>query len=279
MKKSVTPQRNRRPLVIATTAIILIIAAFAGYKISLSAKTAQAPACPDPILQISPVDIALATEILYPGQYRGGDYKAHGGFRLQTGAAAIKLPFDARIVGANRYIETVPGTDQRVLQYLLTFEHECGVQVRFDHLYTLTPAIQAVMDTTPEAKLDDTRSQPLENGPSFTAGTVIATAVGMPEIGNTGFDFGLYDLRTPNEISKNPTWAALHENYSSQAYYGRCWIDYLSEPVKQRALQILPLATDDRGASDYCTFAAGGKTLDYNGGRPVTGHATPNRAR
>lgn len=48
---------------------------------------------------------------------------------------------------------------------------------------------------------------------------------------------------------------------------------------KDRVMQILPLATDDRGASDYCDFDAGGSTLDYNNGLPVTERSTPNQAR
>src|SRR3989338_2787942 len=37
--------------------------------------------CPDPLITF-PVDLSLATSVLYPGQYRGNDYKPHGGFRF-----------------------------------------------------------------------------------------------------------------------------------------------------------------------------------------------------
>ena len=37
------------------------------------------PSCPTPLLQ-TPVDLSKVTSILYPGQERGGNYKAHGGF-------------------------------------------------------------------------------------------------------------------------------------------------------------------------------------------------------
>ncbi len=39
------------------------------------------PACPDPLIKF-PVDLSQATSILYPGQYRGQDYKPHGGLTI-----------------------------------------------------------------------------------------------------------------------------------------------------------------------------------------------------
>lgn len=44
----------------------------------------SAPACPDPLILQTPVDLTLATAILYPGQERGGDFKPHGGFRFDN---------------------------------------------------------------------------------------------------------------------------------------------------------------------------------------------------
>lgn len=223
------------------------------------------PACPEPLALQNPVDISKVTSLLWPGQYRGTHFKAHGGFRFDSSKVSdisVTLPLDAYLTDAVRYIESGE------LQYLLTFQNPCGIMVRFDHLYELTPAFAAILETTPEARVDDTRSLPLSNPTWFTAGTVVATGVGHTKPLNVGVDFGVYDLRNPNEISKNAAWAALHENEASQNFYGLCWLGLLPTE-SSTALLSLPSKTDDRGASDYCAQAPGGSTLKYNNGKPA----------
>ena len=39
------------------------------------------PACPQQPMLATPVDLSLATSILYPGQVRGNAFKPHGGLR------------------------------------------------------------------------------------------------------------------------------------------------------------------------------------------------------
>ena len=240
-------------------------------------SSAKAPACPNPILKVSPVDMQQASSILLPGQYRGTDYKAHGGFRFdhnKSPDAYVRLPLDARLMSASRYIE------DGETQYLLDFQNPCGIQIRFDHLLTLAPALQKIIDQTlPKAKVDDSRTTPISDRPTFKSGTLIATQIGHKSTGNYGVDFGVYDLRQPNEMSKSTSWAMLHSDKSSQTFYGVCWLDLLPSGGSKRAHAILPLETDDRGASDYCSFAPGGSTLQYNGGRPVTTHSTASQAR
>ena len=46
---------------------------------SPSAGASPRSSCPAPLLQ-TPVDLSKVTSILYPGQERGGNYKAHGVF-------------------------------------------------------------------------------------------------------------------------------------------------------------------------------------------------------
>ena len=241
-----------------------------------TATNGTAPACPSPLLAYSPVDTEQASQILYPGQYRGTDYKAHGGFRFdnnQSVDAYVRLPLDAKLVSAARYLEAGE------VQYMLDFQNPCGIQIRFDHLYTLAPEFAKIADTLPAPKQDDSRTTPIDSHPAFAAGELVATAIGHKDSKNYAVDFGVYDLRQPNEVSKNATWAALHKDKASQAYYGVCWIDLLPATDKKRVHEILPLDTDDRGASDYCSFAAGGSTLQYNNGMPVTTHSTPNKSR
>jgi hypothetical protein len=222
------------------------------------------PACKD--LQ-TPLDTSLATSVLLPGQYRGGDYKAHGGFRFdnsQTSDIEVRLPLDGQLTGMVRYIE------QGELQYLVTFTIDCGLMYRFDHLATLSPTFQEIAETTPEAKVDDTSSLPIENGPRFKAGDVLATAVGFPKMNNISVDFGVYDLRQPNEISKNSQWAALHESEKEQAFFGVCWLDMLPTADKDRTWALVNADEPTNTTSDYCD-TPGGQTLDYNDGKPVNG--------
>lgn len=238
--------------------------------------TKSAPNCPDPILSMSPVDVSKATEIGYPGQYRGTDYKAHGLFsfyRSNSSEVTVKLPFDASLINITKYTDGPSDP-----QYLMTFQHECGYQVLYDHLNTLGPEFAAI-DATLKTQTDTRSSPPQLPYGYYKAGTVVATGAGMKKnVKGGGLDFGLYDLRQKNEMSKNQRYAELHKDKAGHVFYGVCWIDYLPKADRDRVMQILPLATDDRGASDYCDFAAGGSTLKYNNGLPIT-TVRPNQAR
>jgi hypothetical protein len=46
--------------------------------------SAKPPACPSPLRILSPVNLTAVISILYPGQYRGGNYKPHGGFGFDS---------------------------------------------------------------------------------------------------------------------------------------------------------------------------------------------------
>lgn len=229
----------------------------------------EAPSCPEPLAIKSPSDVRSATAVLYPGQYRGGDYKAHGGLRYDNtpdGKVTVSLPMDATLIGANRYYESPDGA----IQYLVDFVNDCGIAFRFDHLFTLTDKLQAAMDKMPPPKLDDTRSDPnIKPEPvKFKAGEVIATAVGHPAIPNIGYDFGLYDLRQTNEISKNNKWAALHATNQSYAYHAVCWLDYVPQADGDFLKALPPPNSAQPGTiSDYCSNAKH-KTLEINGGQP-----------
>ena len=101
-------------------------------------------ACPSPLVQ-APLDLSKVTSILYPGQTRGGDYKAHGGFRLdgagQTSQVNVTAPIAGSVVRGARYIE------HGVVQYLFDVIHPCGLMMRMDHLLTLSPKFAAIADT------------------------------------------------------------------------------------------------------------------------------------
>jgi hypothetical protein len=222
------------------------------------------PQCEDPLFPVSPIDTSLVTSMLYPGQYRGGDYKAHGGFRFDNvkSGITVRLPMDAQLTGMTNYIE------QGDVQYLLTFTNACGIAVRFDHVYTLSSRLQTVAATLPPPQENNSRSLPLAHGPKFAAGEVVATAVGMPATKNITMDFGVYDLRKPNAISSNTEWAMLHADKREQTYYGVCWLGLLPVTDMNRVKNFMSNDQSLRTVSDYCQ-TSGGNTLQYNDGRPV----------
>ncbi len=210
------------------------------------------PACKDPfVFDQSPVDVSKVTSILYPGQTRGNNYKAHGGFGYDNAtntSVDVKMPFDAYLISGSRYIES----DEQ--QILLDFQSNCGIAIRFDHLKTLSPSVQAIVDKNfPQPKVDDTRGTNLSEPVLFKAGDLVATEVGhaKPKL-NVGMDFGVYDYRSPNQSSKSAAYQAAHGQYSSQTYYGVCWFDLL--PAADAAkVKALPSRDQKMGkTSDYC---------------------------
>lgn len=198
------------------------------------------PACPDPIIAQSPVDLSLASGILYPGQTRGGDYKPHGGFRFdgkKNDDVTVKAPFDAMLVKASRY------TQMGETQHLLHFTAPCGLIYRFDHLLVLTPKFQKIMEALPPPAVDDSRTTVLNTPVAVTSGEVIATAVGFTAGPNVSVDFGLYDLRKTNGTS--------HPTNKEFAPYGLCWLNLLPAADSAKA-KTLPGTSEEGKTSDYC---------------------------
>jgi len=198
-----------------------------------------------------PVDINKVSAILYPGQYRGGNYKPHGGFRLNNTAdnlADVTAPIDATVTDGSRYIE------QGETQYLFDFKTNCGLEYRFDHLKTLSDKFQAAAATLPQPQVDNSMTSNVK-GVSVTSGEIVATAVGF-EKGDPGpnvsFDFGVYDKRQKNTASKDATWLASHQQYGDQAIYAVCWFD-LFPATDAATLRGLPAGDAVNGKqSDYC---------------------------
>lgn len=199
-------------------------------------------ACPAQPMMSSPADVSLATAVLYPGQTRGSDYKAHGGLRFdgsQDNKVTVRAPMDAKLTIGSRYIE------QGEVQILLEFSNDCGVKYRFDHLLTLSDKFQKAVDgSLPAAKPDDSRTSDFKPAIDVKKGEVVATAVGFAKTGNVGFDFGVYDTRQQNGITK------ANNNLAS---YGVCWLkDWL--PATDLAILVaLPGGDSKNGkTSDYC---------------------------
>ena len=131
--------------------------------------------CPTPLLQ-TPVDLSTVTSILYPGQERGGNYKAHGGFGFDNATdnlVTVKIPLDGKITRVARYRELGE------VQYLFEFEGNCGVSFRLDHLRELTAKFEAVVSAFPIK--EDSRTDLVSPPVAVTVGEVIATEVGYSE--------------------------------------------------------------------------------------------------
>lgn len=230
------------------------------------AASGTAPKCSDPVFGRSPVDTSLATGVLYPGQYRTKNYKPHGGWAFDNSQATdvqVVMPMDAELNGMVRYIESGE------IQYKVGFISDCGIAFYFDHLFALSPEFQKIAETTPEPKVDDTRSDPWNTSYPFKEGDVIATASGHPSTHNIAIDFGVLDYRQQNEISRNPQWAALHQTYKASEWYGVCWFDLLPAADAARSKELPNRDGTKSGArSDYCANPLG-NTLGQNGGNPV----------
>ncbi len=212
--------------------------------------------CPDPFIFRLPVDINKVTSILYPGQVRGGDFKAHGGFRFDTSLPnriTVTAPYDAQVIAGARY--PVNGD----IQYTLDFAHPCGIRYRLGHLLTLTPKFQAIAEKFPLPKVMDSRTTQVTSPIKVRQGEIIATAVGLTTGGqpdalggvNTFVDWGVYDYRQKNKSAKDPAWAAAHASDTYQ--YGVCWFDWISPKDRAKVLA-LPSSDGKSGKmSDFCS--------------------------
>lgn len=204
-------------------------------------------ACKEPPKFNMPVDINSVTSVLYPGQQRSTGYKTHGGFlfaNTSNNKAEVTVPVDSHLIKASRYIEMGD------VQYFFVFTHPCGYAYRLDHLKTLSPKFQEIVDTLPEPKVDDSRTTAIKPAIRFNAGEVVATEVGFSK-STAGMDFGIYDLRQPNEASKRADYASRFANEKEFAFYGACFFDYLGDNAQ--VLKNLPAADSAAGkTSDYC---------------------------
>lgn len=199
-----------------------------------SAIKKGAPACPDPLIIQTPVDLNKVTSILYPGQERGGTFRPHGGFRFDTSEKneiEVEIPMDATFTDASRYIE---GGE---VQYMFDFLTSCDIMYRFDHLLILTPKFAKIVENLPEAKENDSRTTPIEEEVKVTQGEIIATAVGHTN--NVFVDFGVYDLRGKTDL----------HNFKENAV---CWFDLLPESDSARVKSLPPGDSKSGTSSIYC---------------------------
>jgi hypothetical protein len=210
------------------------------------------PACPDKIVSQFPTDIKKVTGVLYPGQYRGGNYKPHGGLRFDKSAnteVTVKAPFDGTIINGAAYLADGVIND---VQYTFDVMNDCGIMYRVGHLYTLSDKLAEIAKSFPAPEKNNSRTTNVNPGVAIKAGTVLATAVGTPSDKNVFFDWGMYDWRKPNAVASNAAWLSGSQHDSSLAKHAICWFDQLS--TKDAAtIRALPAGDPASGkTSDYC---------------------------
>lgn len=215
-----------------------------GYDSKEWSPVGNPPECPEPFTFPSPFDLQLASGLLYPGQPRGGDYKAHGGARfdgLANNEVEVRAPFDASVFMAARH------TQGKEVQYVLYFINDCGMAYKLDHMLELTEKFNTIMESVPLAGDTDTRTTGISPKVFVAKGELIATKVGL--LGNVFVDFGVYDFRKRNGVDYS---GRNIYNVEQFGMHGVCWLAYLEEPDKTLA-KSLPGADGASGkTSDYC---------------------------
>lgn len=219
-----------------------------------TAENSERTACPEPFIFSLPIDINKVTSVLYPGQLRGGEYKAHGGFRFENSLPEnilVTAPIDAKVIAGARYPVNTGDT-----QYTFDFEHPCGVRYRLGHLLTLSPKFQKIAEKFPMPKGLDSRTTQVYPPIEVKKGEVIATAVGMTKNGtskngtNTFLDWGVYDYRKKNDASKDSVWVASH---ASEIYqYAVCWFNWITKEDREKVLALPSSDSQSGKMSDYC---------------------------
>lgn len=212
-------------------------------------STQTPPTCGNQPLLSLPVNINLATSILYPGQVRGGNYKPHGGIRFDNARdnfITVKAPIDGYLVRGARYIES------NEVQYLLDFMNNCGIMYRFDHLKELPQSLMDIVDKWPKPSENSSQTNNVSPAILFKKGDLIAIQIGLSKNLNVGFDWGVYDFRNTNEASKSTTYQAAHQQDKELSWHAVCWLEWLPN---QDSLQVNSLPSGDQASgkkSDYC---------------------------
>ena len=206
------------------------------------------PDCPTQPMMKMPADISKVTSILYPGQTRGGNYKPHGGLRFDGTAndkIQVTAPLDGFIVRGGSYKESE-------VQYTFDIMNNCGVMYRVGHFRSLPSNLQKLADTWPAAQEGDSRTHQVNPPIYVKQGEVLATSVGIIKDKNTFFDWGVYDYRQQNEVSKTAAYQQAHAQDKELSWHAVCWFDWL--PVSDSS-KIKSLPAGDPGSgkkSDYC---------------------------
>ena len=188
----------------------------------------KAPRCGNVRLQ-PPAQVAALDGWLPPGRLNetARYYKAHGALRFADPSAngTVAAAVDGYVVRGAAYRENRDGLMNgpgSSVQYLVDIQHPCGFLVRYDHLRTLSPALQRIFDRSIPVGEDSrtTNVKPVK----ISKGQVLATAVSVPDLPSPRqFDFGVYDLRRQQQSLHSGAWLADHGSGAELADFAVCW--------------------------------------------------------
>jgi hypothetical protein len=212
--------------------------------------TGTPPACPDPLVIATPVDVSKVTAILYPGQPREDAFKAHGAFRFSSqtdNSAVVKVPMDAELVRGSRAFREGEN------QYSFEFIAPCGIWYSVGHLLELDPKFLAIANKLPLIEgFQKQQIYDVDPPVSVKQGEVIATAVGYAKTHNVVVDFGVLDLRHKNGVTLRPEWSKYQNELDE---YGVCWLDLLSTEDRDHLRSLFGSGDSVTGTkSDYCHY-------------------------
>ena len=205
------------------------------------------PACTDELDISIPVDLEKVTGVLYPGQFRGGGFRPHGGFRFDSSKPddiTVHAPGSGYLVRAGRYKE------QGETQYILDIQSPCGVIYRLDHAAELSPKLQHALAFLPPPQANDSRQYHLHRPLEIVRGELLATTAGFRAPQNVFIDFGVYDLRRRNSVTAAKDWPDNDFGWPELAPFGVCWLELLPDHIN-RQLYLLPTGGEG-GNSRYC---------------------------
>ena len=188
----------------------------------------KAPSCRNFRMQ-APAQVAALDGWLPPGRLNetAKYYKAHGALRFTDPSAngTVSAAVDGYFVRGAAYRENRDGQMNgpgSTVQYLVDIQHPCGFLVRYDHLRTLSPALQRIFDRSIPVGEDSrtTNVKPVK----ISKGQVLATAVSVPDQPSPRqFDFGVYDLRRQQQSLHSGAWLADHGSGAELADFAVCW--------------------------------------------------------
>ena len=120
---------------------------------------------------------------------------------------------------------------------------------RFDHVRIVSPKLEDALKNLPPATPGDSRTTYISPPVWIEQGEVIGTSVGIfPS--NIFVDFGLYDVRAPNNVIPNLAWADLYAADKEFGHYGVCFFDHLPGNHSD-IMRSLPTGIEG-STSDYC---------------------------
>ena len=206
----------------------------------------------DELFTIFPVGINNLTQFARPGRLGTGNYDdavyiAHGALRTDNSSHAEQpVKFPAKGFSLASAAQRFESRYSDLAQIKLEFIHPCGLQVRIDHLNSLTDKWSEILKDLPLNEDSSSRITFFPQGVHFVSdGELLSYGIGHPT--NVYLDFGVYDLRSKNNVHEYifNEWP----EYIGQGDYGICWVGLFGSEIESVLQSLPPGANPD---SDYC---------------------------